>query len=169
MRQLFILLIDICTFQKETEILFFLMIVIMIRTRKTGSVTMINYLTSSFVYTKIANLILWFYADVRMGSLFAFIFIRKDRWHSSIPIPKKWLRDEPYNVYFMCSVRTDIARTNISGSRERDLPARGQRAAGRVTAWQPSDLAGGVLYRVESSLCDLRAGILRALCGVRTL
>lgn len=60
---------------KETEILFFLMIVIMIRTRKTGSVTMINYLTSSFVYTKIANLILWFYADVRMGSLFAFIFI----------------------------------------------------------------------------------------------
>ncbi|EFN88049.1 Thioredoxin domain-containing protein 14-like protein [Harpegnathos saltator] len=51
---------------RETEILFFLMIVIMIRTRKTGSVTMINYLTSSFVYTKVANLILWFYADVRM-------------------------------------------------------------------------------------------------------
>lgn len=59
---------------RETEILFFLMIVIMIRTRKTGSVTMINYLTSSFVYTKVANLILWFYADVRMGILFAFIF-----------------------------------------------------------------------------------------------
>lgn len=55
------------------------MIVIMIRTRKTGSVTMINYLTSSFVYTKVANLILWFYADVRMGILFAFIFIRKRR------------------------------------------------------------------------------------------
>lgn len=53
------------------------MIVIMIRTRKTGSVTMINYLTSSFVYTKVANLILWFYADVRMGILFAFIFICK--------------------------------------------------------------------------------------------
>ncbi|XP_011642824.1 thioredoxin-related transmembrane protein 2 homolog [Pogonomyrmex barbatus] len=60
---------------RETEILFFLMIVIMMRTRKTGSVTMINYLTSSFVYTKVANLILWFYADVRMGILFAFIFI----------------------------------------------------------------------------------------------
>ncbi|XP_034939807.1 thioredoxin-related transmembrane protein 2 homolog [Chelonus insularis] len=60
---------------RETEILFFLMIVIMIRTRKTGSVTMINYLTSSFVYTKIANLILWFYADVRMGILFGIIFI----------------------------------------------------------------------------------------------
>lgn len=70
--------IHLC-FQRETEILFFLMIVIMIRTRKTGSVTMINYLTSSFVYTKIANLILWFYADVRMGILFALIFICKRR------------------------------------------------------------------------------------------
>lgn len=39
----------------------------MIRTRKTGSVTMISYLSSSFVYTKVANLILWFYADIRMG------------------------------------------------------------------------------------------------------
>lgn len=62
-------------FQRETEILFFLMIVIMMRTRKAGSVTMINYLSSSFVYTKVANLILWFYADVRMGILFAIIFI----------------------------------------------------------------------------------------------
>ncbi|XP_015176333.1 PREDICTED: thioredoxin-related transmembrane protein 2 homolog [Polistes dominula] len=65
-----------CEFDgKETEILFFLMIVIMIRTRKTGSVTMINYLSSSFVYTKVANLVLWFYADIRMGILFAIIFI----------------------------------------------------------------------------------------------
>ncbi|XP_011685898.1 PREDICTED: thioredoxin-related transmembrane protein 2 homolog [Wasmannia auropunctata] len=64
-----------CEFDgKETEILFFLIIVIMIRTRKTGSVTMINYLTSSFVYSKIANVLLWFYADVRMGILFALIF-----------------------------------------------------------------------------------------------
>ncbi|XP_015600135.1 thioredoxin-related transmembrane protein 2 homolog [Cephus cinctus] len=60
---------------RETEILFFLIIVIMIRTRKAGSVTMINYLSSSFVYTKAANLILWFYADFRMGILFGVIFI----------------------------------------------------------------------------------------------
>lgn len=60
---------------RETEILFFLMIVIMIRTRKTGSVTMINYLSSSFVYTKVANLILWFYADIRMGIIFGIVFI----------------------------------------------------------------------------------------------
>ncbi|XP_057318024.1 thioredoxin-related transmembrane protein 2 homolog [Microplitis mediator] len=60
---------------KETQILFFLLFVIMIRTRKTGSVTMIHYLSASFVYTKITNLILWFYADIRMGILFAVIFI----------------------------------------------------------------------------------------------
>lgn len=52
---------------RETEILFFLIIVVMLRTRKAGSVTMVNYLSSSFVYTKIANLILWLYADIRYG------------------------------------------------------------------------------------------------------
>lgn len=52
---------------REVEILFFLLIVVMIRSRKTGSVTMINYLTSSFLYTKVANMILWSYADFRYG------------------------------------------------------------------------------------------------------
>lgn len=60
---------------RETEILFFLIIVIMMRTKKTGSVTMISYLSSSFVYTKVANLILWFYADIRMGIMFAIVLI----------------------------------------------------------------------------------------------
>lgn len=60
---------------RETEILFFLLIVIMIRTRKAGSVTMINYLSASFMYTKVANLILWFYADFRMGLTFGVIFV----------------------------------------------------------------------------------------------
>lgn len=60
---------------RETEILFFLLIVVMIRTRKAGSVTMINYLTSSFMYTKVANLILWFYGDVRYGFGFAVVFV----------------------------------------------------------------------------------------------
>lgn len=65
-----------CEFDgRETEILFFLIIVIMIRSRKTGSVTMINYLSSSFIYTKVANLILWFSADFIMGIIYAIIFI----------------------------------------------------------------------------------------------
>ncbi|RVE46099.1 hypothetical protein evm_009263 [Chilo suppressalis] len=60
---------------RETEILFFLIIVVMLRTRKAGSVTMVNYLSSSFVYTKIANLILWLYADVRYGLPYGAIVI----------------------------------------------------------------------------------------------
>ncbi|GAB0092174.1 Thioredoxin-related transmembrane protein 2 homolog [Sergentomyia squamirostris] len=60
---------------RETEILFFLLIVVMIRTRKAGSVTMINYLTSSFMYTKFANLILWFYSDFRYGITYGALFI----------------------------------------------------------------------------------------------
>lgn len=62
-------------FQRELEILIFLMIVVMIRTRKAGSVTMINYLSSSFIYSKTANLLLWFYADVRYGLFFTAIVI----------------------------------------------------------------------------------------------
>ena len=62
-------------FQRESEILFFLMIVVMLRTRKAGSVTMINYLSSSFIYAKVANIILWFYADVRMGVGFTVLFV----------------------------------------------------------------------------------------------
>lgn len=61
--------------QKEMEILLFLMIVVMIRTRKAGSVTMIAYLSSSFLYTKTTNLLLWFYADVRYGLFFTAIAI----------------------------------------------------------------------------------------------
>lgn len=60
---------------RETQILFFLAIVIMMRTRKTGSVTMINYLTSSFLYTKVANLVLWFFNDPRFGIGFAAVCI----------------------------------------------------------------------------------------------
>ncbi|XP_076254023.1 thioredoxin-related transmembrane protein 2 homolog isoform X2 [Rhynchophorus ferrugineus] len=67
---------DNCEFEgRETEILFFLIIVVMMRTRKAGSVTMINYLSSSFIYTKIANLILWFNADYLMGIIYGVIFI----------------------------------------------------------------------------------------------
>lgn len=49
----------------------------MIRTRKAGSVSMINYLSASFIYTKVANLILWFYADFIMGIMFGIVFVGK--------------------------------------------------------------------------------------------
>ncbi|XP_068145809.1 thioredoxin-related transmembrane protein 2 homolog [Drosophila tropicalis] len=60
---------------REAEILFFLLIVVMIRSRKTGSVTMINYLSSSFLYTKVANMILWAYADFRYGLGFLLVCV----------------------------------------------------------------------------------------------
>ncbi|XP_017490117.1 PREDICTED: thioredoxin-related transmembrane protein 2 homolog isoform X2 [Rhagoletis zephyria] len=57
---------DMCELDgRETEILFFLLIVVMVRSRKTGSVTMVNYLSASFLYTKVANFILWAYSDFR--------------------------------------------------------------------------------------------------------
>ncbi|KAG5887076.1 hypothetical protein JTB14_018246 [Gonioctena quinquepunctata] len=67
---------DNCEFEgRETEILFFLIIVIAMRTRKAGSVSMINYLSASFIYTKVANLILWFSADYLLGIIYGIIFI----------------------------------------------------------------------------------------------
>lgn len=36
---------------------------------------MINYLTSSFLYTKLANVILWFYSDVKLGIGYSVIFV----------------------------------------------------------------------------------------------
>lgn len=80
---------------RETEILFFLVIVIMIRTRKTGSVTMPMYLSSSFIYTKIANLILWSYADYRCGIVFAIIFIL-----TAILIPEPTYKGPENVTYF---------------------------------------------------------------------
>ena len=51
---------------RENEILFFLLIVVMIRSRKTGaSNAMVSYLASGFVYAKVANLILFFRTDPR--------------------------------------------------------------------------------------------------------
>jgi hypothetical protein len=60
---------------RETEILFFLLVVIMIRSRKTGSVTMISYLSSGFTYAKGANLILFFLADPRLGLVYLICFL----------------------------------------------------------------------------------------------
>jgi len=60
---------------RENEALFFLLIVIMIRARKTGSMTMLAYLSSGFVYAKGCNLILFFRADPRMGLVYLILVI----------------------------------------------------------------------------------------------
>ncbi|CAB3369563.1 Hypothetical predicted protein [Cloeon dipterum] len=60
---------------RESEIMFFLLIVVVVRARKTGSMSMVSYLSSSFIYTKGANLILWFYADTKLGIGYGVLFI----------------------------------------------------------------------------------------------
>jgi len=60
---------------RENEILFFLLIVVMIRSRKTGaSNSMTSYFASGFVYAKVANLILFFRTDPRYGLLYLLLF-----------------------------------------------------------------------------------------------
>ncbi|XP_028176737.1 thioredoxin-related transmembrane protein 2 homolog [Ostrinia furnacalis] len=80
---------------RETEILFFLIIVVMLRTRKAGSVTMVNYLSSSFVYTKIANLILWLYADIRYGLPYGALIIL-----TSLLLPEPTYMGPEHIIYF---------------------------------------------------------------------
>jgi len=60
---------------RESEILFFLLIIVMMRARKSGSMTMLSYITNSFIYCKIANTLLWYFTDVRFGLLYTIIFI----------------------------------------------------------------------------------------------
>jgi len=65
-----------CSFEmRETEILFFLLMIVMIRARKTGSVSMVAYLTNAFVYCKVANTVLWFFTYKPFGLLYLFLFL----------------------------------------------------------------------------------------------
>jgi hypothetical protein len=60
---------------RETEILFFMLLIVMARARKTGSMTMIAYLTNSFMYCKVANCALWFFAYKPYGLIFMLAFL----------------------------------------------------------------------------------------------
>lgn len=62
---------------RETEILFFLLMIVMIRARKTGSLTIVAYLTNAFVYCKVANTVLWFFTYKPYGLLYLFLFLSK--------------------------------------------------------------------------------------------
>lgn len=63
---------------------------------------MINYLTSSFVYTKIANLILWFYTDVKLGALYSIFFII-----TALLIPEPTYQGPEKLVYFRTPTSLD--------------------------------------------------------------
>ncbi|KFM67437.1 Thioredoxin-related transmembrane protein 2-like protein, partial [Stegodyphus mimosarum] len=55
---------------KETEILIFLAVIVLLRTKKRGAVQMIPYLSAFCMYAKLANIALFFYADPRLGVIY---------------------------------------------------------------------------------------------------
>ncbi|XP_013776832.1 thioredoxin-related transmembrane protein 2 homolog [Limulus polyphemus] len=55
---------------RESEILTFLVVVIMFRTRKHGATSLVPYVSAVCTYTKLANIILFFYHDPRLGILY---------------------------------------------------------------------------------------------------
>jgi thiol-disulfide isomerase/thioredoxin len=60
---------------RETEILFFLLVIVAFRNRRAGSVTLVNYLSSAFPYVKTANIILYFYSDPRLGAIYVVLWL----------------------------------------------------------------------------------------------
>jgi len=61
---------------RENEILFFLLIIVMVKSRKSGAThTAAAYLASGFIYAKFANLILFFRVDPRMGLIYLVAFL----------------------------------------------------------------------------------------------
>merc|ERR1712004_26575 len=59
---------------RENEILFFLLVIVMVKSRKSGA-TATAYLASGFIYAKVANLILFFRVDPRMGLVYLVAFL----------------------------------------------------------------------------------------------
>ncbi|XP_003745086.1 thioredoxin-related transmembrane protein 2 homolog [Galendromus occidentalis] len=60
---------------RETEILFFLIIVILFRTRKLATTSLVPYVSAASMYTKVAMVILFFYNDVRYGIIYSIVCI----------------------------------------------------------------------------------------------
>lgn len=56
---------------KELEILIFLAVIVLLRTKKRGAVQMVPYLSSLCMYAKLANLLLFFYSDPRLGIIYS--------------------------------------------------------------------------------------------------
>lgn len=55
---------------RETEILTFVAVVVLFRTRKTGVVRLLPYIGTACMYAKVAGLLLFFYWDPRLGLVY---------------------------------------------------------------------------------------------------
>ena len=61
--------------QWESEVLFFMLVIIMFRTRKSGSRTMVAYISVFNMYAKLCNVVLWFSCDAVYGIIYVIIAI----------------------------------------------------------------------------------------------
>lgn len=59
----------------ESEVLFFMLVIIMFRTRKSGSRTMVAYISVFNMYAKLCNVVLWFSCDAVYGIIYIIIAI----------------------------------------------------------------------------------------------
>ena len=84
---------------RENEILFFLLIIIMVKSRKSGAThTAAAYLASGFVYAKVANLVLFFRLDPRMGLVYLVAFLIQ-----AMLLPEPTYKGPENLVYFRAS------------------------------------------------------------------
>jgi len=86
---------------RQSEIMFFMLFVIVMRARKTGSTSMLSYFSSGFMYAKAANVILWFNADPRFGLIYLVLVIL-----SSMLLPEPSYSG-PENVVYFRGVNLD--------------------------------------------------------------
>ena len=56
--------------QNESKLLFFVAVVIWAKTKKTGQRGLLPYLSTTYTYLKLLNLVLWFYADPVKGIIY---------------------------------------------------------------------------------------------------
>ncbi|KAK7076730.1 Thioredoxin-related transmembrane protein 2 [Halocaridina rubra] len=59
----------------ESEVLFFMLVIVMFRTRKSGSRNMLAYISTAAMYAKVCNVILWFSTDPVYGILYILVII----------------------------------------------------------------------------------------------
>jgi len=80
---------------KQTEILFFLLVIIMIRARKTGSMGLLAYLSNAFMYCKAANTVLWFISYKPYGIAFVVLLLLQ-----VMILPQPYYKGPQNIVYF---------------------------------------------------------------------
>ncbi|KAK4312594.1 hypothetical protein Pmani_016004 [Petrolisthes manimaculis] len=59
----------------ESEVLFFMLVIIMFRTRKSGSRNMVAYISVFNMYAKVCNVLLWFSCDTVYGIIYIVLII----------------------------------------------------------------------------------------------